>query len=184
MFKSHKLIGILLAAVSWMLFPFLFKTNETKQFSLKPAIIIFGTALLVTVTAAKATYNCFWITRMYFVVDAALYILIIAVAIKYVSKIKGLKFIIPTGSIICLALLVLNDVRHIPPLLRYSSAYDKMVRDLQKMKADEVATYQLPDADLACPISMAENSNDIRNKEFCRFYGIKTKVIFIEAPLD
>src|SRR5207237_1069307 len=105
MFKSHKLIGILLASISWMLFPFLFKTNKTKQFSLKPTIIIFSIALVVTSTAAKATYNCFWITRMYFVVDIALYIFIIAVVIKYTSKIKGLKFIIPIGCVICLAFL-------------------------------------------------------------------------------
>jgi hypothetical protein len=184
MFKSHKLIGILFAIVSWTLFPFLFNTGENKKFFLKPTVIIFSIALLVTAITSKVTYNCFWITRMYFVVDAALYILIIALVIGYATKIKGLKFFIPVGVAICLALLVLNNVRHIQPLLRYASAYDKMVADLQKMKTGEVATYQLPDADLVCPVSMAENPNDIRNKEFCRFYGIKAKVIFIEAPLD
>jgi hypothetical protein len=183
MFKSHKLLGILLTTVSWMLFPFLFKSGS-KNFSVKSALIVFSIALLVTAITSKVTYNCFWITRMYFVVDAALYILVISLTIKYSSKIKGYKFIIPTGSVICLALLLWNDVRHVPPLLRYASAYDQMITDLQKMKEDEVATYQLPDADLVCPISMSEKPNDIRNKEFYRFYGIKAKVIFIEAPLN
>jgi hypothetical protein len=176
-FTPWKIFGFLFLLVTWLLF---FKTFQTRSFDkiklryfIIPAVFVF----LVTGATCWMAYKNFTVGRLWFVADAAFFVLFSTAIIKYFHPLKNNDKILWMGlSTIIIAMIVFNTI-HIPRLIYFASEADKRIEYLQQQEANKIVVLPpLPDPDLASQAFLSEDPNFDSNIQFCEFYQIKAKV--------
>jgi hypothetical protein len=176
-FQPYKIIGVLLLFVSWMVFT---KTiNPQYSFTIRWRYFFLPiiTSLIITLAVAGFVYKSFSETRLLFMVDFALFIAINVFALKFASKLKGIRFLLSGLTIAPTFILLFFCFRHIPRLRYFANQHDETVSYLKQQPSNQVITISaFPDSDLTNQALMYSDPDNEENQLFCRFYNIKAKV--------
>ena len=176
-FKLYKLIGFALLAVTLVLFKRVFPDQFKIRIKVKYFFAVFSAAIIVLILTSVFAYNSFLVARVWFFVDVAFVVLLAAGFLKLSNRINISDAILTVGSLAMVVAVFLFDMRHVPKLLQFSSAYDKIVIDLQKKQEGEtIVVSEFPKPDLTNQVEFSVDSNNAENQLFCRFYSIKAKV--------
>jgi hypothetical protein len=176
-FQPYKIIGVLLLCISWV---FLVKTTKPQHhFTIRWRYFFIPiiTSFIIAVLVAAFVYKSFSETRLLFIVDFALFIAINVFVIKFATKLKDVRFLLPNLTITAVAVLLFFSFRHISRLRNFANEHDKTISYLKQQPNGQVITIQaFPDSDLTNQALMYSDPENEDNQLFCRFYNIKAKV--------
>lgn len=176
--KPYKLMALAFLFFVWVFF--------VKTFSFRLKINVHWKYLVASLVAVTITtsvfsvfcYNTLKIDRMWFVFDATAFIIISILILQFISDKKLRDIFTYLGAVYVLSMVVFFDARHMPALYHFSTEYDKIISYLQKQKGGEVAIVDsFPPHDLVTQARLTSDPEDSFNVAFCKFYGIKAKII-------
>ena len=172
-----KLLGLIFLAITWTLFFNLFQVKTKTQPALKYFFFATLAVIFLSALTGKFAYNSFMVKHVWFVADAAVFVLLSACFVKYFQHKKAGNTALLAGSFSLIIIIMVFNIRHVPRLIKFSSDYDKMVEDLRKSPPNQTITIQnFPDPDLTSQAYFSEDPNNDMNILFCEFYHIPAKV--------
>ena len=176
-FQPYKIIGVLLLLFSWVVF--VKTTNPQQSFIIRWRYFFLPiiTSLIIAIAVAGFVYKSFSETRLLFIVDFALFIAINIFVIKFTTKLKNIRFLLPSLTIASIVVLLFFSFRHIPRLRYFANKHDETINRLKQQPSNQVITISaFPDSDLTNQALMYSDPDNEENLLFCRFYNIKAKV--------
>ncbi|MGZ3894200.1 MAG: DUF6056 family protein [Bacteroidia bacterium] len=177
--KPAKLIGILLAVITVVLFSSHFKSFPKEKIKLRYFIAALGVIKIIALATGAFAYNSFTLGRIWFVADVAFFVFVCAAVFKYVPTIKSLRAGLVSAAVLSVVILIFG-ARHIPPLVKFSSEHDKIIHELRQQRSSPVILKSFPYPDLTNQVRLSPDTNNAENQLFCRFYGISAKVALKE----
>ena len=174
--KPAKLIGVFILASTWFLFCGIFNPQE-KKINLKYFIVAFMAVAFVTAITSLFAYKSLPVGRIWFITDVALFVVISALSVKFISERKMDKASLFVSCGLLTASMLTFTIRHIPNLLRFSAGHDKIVSYLRQQDSGKVIVLEkFPLPDLSNQVVLSEDPQVGENQLFCKFYNIKAKV--------
>ena len=176
--KPYKLMALVFLFFVWMLFAKTFQAKLKTKIHWKYLVASLVVVTIITSVFSAFCYNTLKIDRMWFVFDVTVFIVVSILILQFISDKKLSEIFTYSGAVYILSMAVFFDARHIPALYHFSTENDKIISYLQKQKEGEVAVIDnFPPHDLVTQARLTSDPEDSFNVAFCKFYGIKAKVV-------
>ena len=178
LFKPYKLMAFAFLFFVWLFFVKIFPVRLKVNIHWKYLVASLVVVTLVTSVFSIFCYNTLKIDRMWFVFDVTVFIITSILMLQFISDKKLNPVFIYLGAVYIAGMMIFFDARHIPTLYQFSTEHDKIISYLQKQKEGGVAIIDsFPPHDLVTQARLTSDPEDSFNVAFCKFYGIKAKVV-------
>ncbi|HTA62473.1 MAG TPA: DUF6056 family protein [Bacteroidia bacterium] len=178
LFRPYKLMGFAFLFFIWLFFIQIFQVKLKTSIHWKYLVASLISVVLVTSVFCVVCYNTLKIDRMWFVLDTTFFIVASILMLQFLSDKNLSKVFTYSGIIYIIGLMIFFNARHTPALLNFSTEHDKIISYLQKQKEGEIAVVDsFPPHDLITQARLTSDPEDSFNIAFCKFYGIKAKVV-------
>lgn len=176
--KPYKLMALVFLFFVWMFFVKTFSVQLKINIHWKYIVGSLVVVTLVTSVFSVFCYNTLKIDRMWFVSDATVFISVSILILQFISDKKLSDVFTYLGAVYLLSIMVFFDLRHIPALYHFSTEHDTIISYLQKQKEGGVIVIDsFPPHNLVTQARLTSDPEDSFNVAFCKFYGIKAKVV-------
>ena len=176
--KPYKLVALTFLFFVWLFFVKIFSVRLKINIHWKYLVASLVVVTIITSVFSAFCYNTLKIDRMWFVFDAIFFISFSILMLQLISDKKTSNIFTYAGAIYLIGMMMFFDARHIPTLYHFSTEHDKIISYLQKQKEGEVSIVDsFPPHDLVTQARLTSDPEDSFNVAFCKFYGIKAKVI-------
>ena len=176
--KPYKLMAFAFLFFVWIFFVKIFSVRLKINIHWKYLVASLVVVIITTSVFSVFCYNTLKIDRMWFVFDATVFIIVSILILQFISDKKISDIFTYSGAVYILSMMVFFDARHIPALYHFSTEHDKIISYLQKQKEGEVTIVDsFPPHDLVTQARLTLDPEDSFNVAFCKFYGIKAKIV-------
>ena len=177
MLKPYKVLGLFFLILTWVLFTQLFEFYKQPRIKISYFILALGLVLMVSIGSGIFAYHTLSVGRIWFLWDICLVWVISAWLLNSTFLTKTAPVALPIAGWGFFIGLLFFDVRHVPALLHFASAHDRLILDLQKKASGEtVVLHDFPKPDLCNQVEPDSDPEKDVNRLFCRFYNIQAKV--------
>jgi hypothetical protein len=176
--RPYKFIAFGFLFFVWLLFTKIFQVKLKTTIHWKYLVASLIAVVIPTSVFCVSAYKTFNVDRMWFMFDATVFIIVSILILQFISNKKLSDVFVYSGAIYIMGFLFFFDARHIPAVRSFATEHDKIIAYLQQQKEGEIAVVDsFPPNDLITQARLTSDPEDSFNVVFCKFYGIKAKVV-------